>query len=192
MDNEVDIEPERIGLYFLEECVDDMWQAHALLRTTAPSGSEATVTVTIEEEPTQEACRVRMAERWPYSREASKEEFYRAFWKGEKPPRGAQGTGKRMMARAIRGGERTVASFGTVPRVPAGRKVKEVKARVLNKADLPDDITDETLVAPVQAAKYIGVPPQYVYNKIYHGKLKAVGERPKMVRWGDVRRMFGA
>ena len=60
------------------------------------------------------------------------------------------------------------------------------------KMPLPETVKDETWIAPVQAAKYLGVPPQYVYQKISKGRLKTQGERPKMVLWGDVRRCFGA
>jgi len=56
---------------------------------------------------------------------------------------------------------------------------------------VPDTLTDETWIAPVQAAKYLGVPPQYVYGKIKQGRLKTQGERPKKVLWGEVRRSYG-
>ena len=56
---------------------------------------------------------------------------------------------------------------------------------------VPDTLTDETWIAPVQAAKYLGVPPQYVYGKIKQGRLKTQGERPKKILWGEVRRSYG-
>jgi hypothetical protein len=38
----------------------------------------------------------------------------------------------------------------------------------------------------VQLAKRLGYPPQYLYNAVYHGKIKTQGERPKKALWEDV------
>jgi hypothetical protein len=38
----------------------------------------------------------------------------------------------------------------------------------------------------VQCAKRLGYPPQYLYNAVYHGKIKTQGERPKKALWRDV------
>jgi hypothetical protein len=40
---------------------------------------------------------------------------------------------------------------------------------------------EDHLVAPVSYAREIGFPPQYIYNAIYHGKIKSYGERPKRI-----------
>lgn len=71
---------------------------------------------------------------------------------------------------------------------PTTRPTKRARANVV---PVPDTLRDEDWLAPVQAAKYLGVPPQYVYQKISKGRLETRGERPKQVQWGAVRRCFG-
>lgn len=67
---------------------------------------------------------------------------------------------------------------------------KQDKRRVV-KQEVPTDVNDSTWVAPVQAAKWVGVPPQYLYQVISKGRLKTQGERPKKVLWGEVKKYYG-
>jgi hypothetical protein len=152
---------------FIEGAVDGTFGCHFLWESTS-----ARAAITLYYGKTFEEAEAWVHERWPTVRIIDKEEFKK---------RGQWGTWKR----SADFGPRMVAQQRTgVPREPY--QPKTFTPRPKKEFELLPGETVDTLIAPVAIAKRIGQPPQYLYHDISKGRLKAVGERPKKVRLGDV------
>ena len=139
--------------------------------------------------------------RWPDVQIVSKEEYDRVFWGPAGRP------SRRTLAQAGEGrgsaGRPAQAPHGSdTGRIVYGQdRARGVRVQTTSTGsekvakaplEVPSHFTDDYELSPVQAAKYLGVPPQYVYNKIRTGRLKAVqGPTSKLVKWKEVRNAFG-
>jgi len=128
----------------------------------------------------------------------SKAEWDDIFWShipGGRPSGGLTGTGKRVAS--IRRGVSDKTPQASRPQRDSTRHVP-VQGRQAPQGDRPvlgvqkegdsvwASLDPDEYISPVQLAKELGIPPQYVYNRISKGRLKAIqGPKSKMVRRGD-------
>lgn len=178
------IEPEYAGTYSV-----------SILLRVQHGDSRSVTFLTPFRGDTEEECKAFATGRWPSIEFVTPSELRKDFYRTVK---GGQqsGTGKRMATSGARGSVAHVApsrmsgggNRASVQR-PSGSPVlatQKEHRRVVPKAD-PDE-----LIAPVAYAKEVGIPPQYVYNRISKGALKSVqGTKSKMIRRGDADGQFG-
>jgi len=80
------------------------------------------------------------------------------------------------------------------PYVPRPRPAGSVVTRSPQAPPIPakkDHECDKFPISPVALAKLVGVPPQYIYNLVYHKKVQSWGDRPKQVCKICVGRRYG-
>ena len=184
-----------VGVAYIEHTVGDWYEVHVLVQEF--SRNDETLKVRCSFTPFRSkdpsACVDWLYSRWPSVKVVTREEYDDVFWGPGGRPSGklfARRDGSAAVAerarRALRNrpGVQQGANAGVpsaVPNVHAARPRQRA-------TPVPESVTDDSWIPAVQAAHYLGIPPQYMYQRIAKGRVKTQGERPKLVRWGDVKR----
>jgi hypothetical protein len=204
----VELTQEQIG--YTSERVGGIWTLTVLCVAETPDGGKTTSAWTPFQEESEEAVVQAATRRWPELKVVSQFEWDKVFfkkWGGGRPSSFLGGTGKRVAAeRGSRGGFGRMAPQGS-PGLSAaglpetwGTRTSSVSRGRSGSNSARSTVDASTVVAKakdgswpldewvpiVQLAKRLGYPPQYLYNAVYHGKIKTQGERPKKALWKDV------
>jgi hypothetical protein len=209
-DDDVELTKEQIG--YTTEVQGGLWTLTVLCisETGQPGGGKTTSAFTPFEEESEEAVVQVATRRWPELKVVSKVEWDKVFfgkWGGQRPTSSIGSTGQRVAAFGRSGrGTRSLPSqgspglsaaglpetWGTRTRsVSGGRSGSNSARSTVSASSVVEKAADGTWpldewVPIVQCAKRLGYPPQYLYNAVYHGKIKTQGERPKKALWRDV------
>jgi hypothetical protein len=207
-DDDVELTQEQIG--YTSERVGGVWTLTVLCVSETPNGGKTTSAWTPFQEESEEAVVQAATRRWPGLNVVPQTEWDKVFfkkWGGDRPSSLLGGKGKRVAAERGAGrGTRSLPTQGspglsaaglpptwgtrtrTVPQRRSGSNSTRSTVSASTVAEKAKDGTwplDEW-VPIVQCAKRLGYPPQYLYNAVYHGKIKTQGERPKKALWRDV------
>jgi hypothetical protein len=206
-DDDVELTKEQIG--YTTEVQGGLWTLTVLCisETGQPGGGKTTSAWTPFQEESEEAVVQAAKRKYPELNVVTQFEwdkvFFRTFNRDSegRPTSFLGGTGKRVAAeRRTRGGFGRMApqgspglsaaglpeTWGTRTRsVSQGRSGGNSSRPTVDASTVKDFPLDEW-VPIVQCAKRLGYPPQYLYNAVYHGKIKTQGERPKKALWRDV------
>jgi hypothetical protein len=201
-DDDVELTKEQIG--YTSERVGGIWTLTVMCVAETPDGGKTTSAWTPFQEESEEAVVQAATRRWPELNVVPQVEWDKVFfrkWGGDRPSSLLGGKGKRVAAERGAGrGPRSLPTQGSPGLSAAGlpetwgtrtRSVSQGRSggnssRPTVDASTVKDFPLDEWVPIVQCAKRLGYPPQYLYNAVYHGKIKTQGERPKKALWRDV------
>lgn len=185
-----------LGVAYIEHTVGDYYEVHVLVQEFARGSDTLKVRCSFTpfraKDPS--ACVDWLFSRWPSVKVVSKEEYDDVFWGPSGRPSGKlfqRRNGSAAVAERARRASRhrTGVPGEQLPAVQGPRpNVQSPRRAVARAKAVPESVTDDSWIPAVQAAHYLGIPPQYMYQRIKSGRVKTQGERPKLVRWGDVKR----
>ena len=208
-DDDVELTKEKIG--YTSERVGGIWTLTVLCISESgqPGGAKTTSAWTPFQEESEEAVVQAAKRKYPDLNVVPQVEWDKVFFRkwGGRPSSLLGGKGKRVAAERGAGrGPRSLPTQGSPGLSAAGlpetwgtrtRSVPRVRSggnssrSAVDAGTVVDKVKDgswplDEWVPIVQLAKRLGYPPQYLYNAVYHGKIKTQGERPKKALWKDV------